>query len=405
MLIKFLPTKNKGDIEGLVDYLVRERNSKGLIRNPPPKILGGNPQQLILLVKDLALKTKYQTGAVSFAPTDRVSEKQQREVMELFERTAFAGLRRDQYDILWVQHSHTQDNRLELHFVIPCIELSTGKSLNATWPGSHDTYYKALRDYLNNKCDWASPDDPARKRDIQPGFYAYIHRENEQLQAAGLELDNRIDHRKLIHEFLVEKMEQGVIRDRETMIQTLSAQGYQFRKIENNFITITREDLPRPIRFKGRMYEKSWQYRREVNKGLKLKQKKEDREQLIARLKQDLERRIEKRALYFSQRYLTKDKEQDTEIYHRLNNPDIMNSEEVVRWKSSYINPLKLPITDILGESDDGNRETDVDSFNQIQRGLSTGQRTIGSIGTILNDGFESIGTSFGRGIDISIIL
>ncbi len=37
---------------------------------------------------------------ITFADTDNPSEKQQREVMEEFERLAFAGLEGNQYDIL-----------------------------------------------------------------------------------------------------------------------------------------------------------------------------------------------------------------------------------------------------------------------------------------------------------------
>jgi hypothetical protein len=45
----------------------------------------------------------------------------------------FPGLDKDQYQILWVQHqdkvNQTQETRLELNFVIPNVELSTGKRL------------------------------------------------------------------------------------------------------------------------------------------------------------------------------------------------------------------------------------------------------------------------------------
>lgn len=53
--------------------------------------------------------------------------------MDDFEKLAFAGMQPDQYNILWVRHSHA--NHHELHFVIPRVELSTGKAFNAFPPG------------------------------------------------------------------------------------------------------------------------------------------------------------------------------------------------------------------------------------------------------------------------------
>ena len=44
--------------------------------------------------------------------------------MQSFEETLLAGLERDQYDITWIEH--TDKGRLELNFVIPNVELSTG---------------------------------------------------------------------------------------------------------------------------------------------------------------------------------------------------------------------------------------------------------------------------------------
>ncbi|MFS1178769.1 relaxase/mobilization nuclease domain-containing protein, partial [Enterococcus lactis] len=48
-------------------------------------------------------------------------------VMASFERVLMPGLEKNQYSILWVEHQ--DKGRLELNFVIPNMELQTGKRL------------------------------------------------------------------------------------------------------------------------------------------------------------------------------------------------------------------------------------------------------------------------------------
>src|SRR5688572_5396959 len=72
-------------------------------------------------------------------------------------------LRRDQYAILWVKHRHA--GRTELHFLVPRVELSTGKSLNIAPPG-WEALFNPFRETYNALLGWASPDDPAHARDV-----------------------------------------------------------------------------------------------------------------------------------------------------------------------------------------------------------------------------------------------
>jgi len=96
----------------------------------------------------------YRAGVISFAAEDAPSEAQQAEVMDQFERLAFAGLDGEQYDMLWVRHTH--EGRVELHFCTPRLELTTGKSLNIAPPG-YQNAYDSLRDVMNQRHGWADP--------------------------------------------------------------------------------------------------------------------------------------------------------------------------------------------------------------------------------------------------------
>ena len=115
MLIKFFGGRGGGG--GIANYLVdptrpgREDNA--------PEVLRGDIDQTRELIDSQDRKWTFTTGVISFAPTDAPSEKDQMRVMDDFERLAFAGLERDQYDITWVRHSHTGEGRVELHFLVP----------------------------------------------------------------------------------------------------------------------------------------------------------------------------------------------------------------------------------------------------------------------------------------------
>ncbi|MBV6575087.1 mobilization protein, partial [Acinetobacter baumannii] len=63
-----------------------------------------------------------------------LSNEDKQKIMQNFEECLFPGLDKDQYQILWVQqqdkiNQETGETRLELNFVIPNVELSTGKRL------------------------------------------------------------------------------------------------------------------------------------------------------------------------------------------------------------------------------------------------------------------------------------
>src|SRR5690606_33459822 len=95
------------------------------------------------------------------------------------------GLEPDQYDILWIEHSDKdkklgldehgkaikgseKGGRLELNFVIPCQELRSGKSLQPFFAGADLVRVNALKNIINHEYKLANPDDPIRKRDINP---------------------------------------------------------------------------------------------------------------------------------------------------------------------------------------------------------------------------------------------
>ena len=249
MLIKFF-ARGRGKGSGPVDYLLVEKGVNGLHRTPPPLILSGNPELTSDLIDSLDWKHKYNSGVLSFAPEDAPTETEQQQLIDSFEAYAFAGLPKDSFNILWVRHTHTSGGRVELHFVTPRLELYTGKSLNIAPPGWHG-YFKPWQTYWNIKQQWARPDDPNRKRILQKGF-------RELKSANSPEEQTPSDPRQLITDYLIERIQFGLINNREGIIAELKQLGFDLPRIGQNYLTVRDRETNQRFRLKGAIYETSW---------------------------------------------------------------------------------------------------------------------------------------------------
>ncbi|MSG01281.1 plasmid mobilization relaxosome protein MobC [Escherichia coli] len=128
MIVKF-HARGKGGGSGPVDYLLgRERNREGAT------VLQGNPEEVRELIDATPFAKKYTSGVLSFAEKELPPGGREK-VMASFERVLMPGLEKNQYSILWVEHQ--DKGRLELNFVIPNMELQTGKRLQPYYDREH----------------------------------------------------------------------------------------------------------------------------------------------------------------------------------------------------------------------------------------------------------------------------
>jgi hypothetical protein len=253
MLVKFF-ARGTGGGRGPVEYITRRDDPSTVrLRYPAPEVLRGNPVITRRLIDSLEFKHKYRSGVLSFAPSDAPTERQIEAVIDSFEKYAFAGLDKDAYNTLWVKHTHTGSNRVELHFVTPRVELYTGKSLNIAPPGWHG-YFKPWQTSWNLKQGWARPDDPTRKRLYEPGFQALINAERE---AKG---DEPItDTRQLLTEYVLERVTAGLVSDRDDIIALLTEElGLEITRAGKNYITVKDPETEKRYRLKGKLYEREF---------------------------------------------------------------------------------------------------------------------------------------------------
>ncbi|WP_299729063.1 relaxase/mobilization nuclease domain-containing protein [uncultured Tateyamaria sp.] len=266
MLIKFF-RNGKGAGAGPVGYLVADKvlaydGNRDLIRDadgqpitvtrePLPEVLRGNPERTEALIDASRHQWTYRAGVISFAATDAPTEEQQAEVMDQFERLAFAGLDPTQYEVLWVRHTH--EDRVELHFCTPRLELTSGRSLNIAPPG-YEKAFDSLRDVMNQRHGWADP----------------MELERTQAVRDAIETPTRAHGRDELHAWLQDQISVGLITDRATMIDALTDAGYDLPRVGKAYLTARDPDTDERWRLKGEIFHENWQAdtaEREVERG------------------------------------------------------------------------------------------------------------------------------------------
>jgi 5S rRNA maturation endonuclease (ribonuclease M5) len=305
MLVKFF-SGGTGKGKTPVNYLLRETDSRGVVREPLPELIKGNPNQVIQLIDSLDFKHKFHSGVISFAPEDAPTESQQKAIIDSFEKTAFAGLNPDQYSILWVKHSHTSNGRVELHFVTPRVELTTGKSLSIAPPGWKN-YYCHWRDSWNYQQGWASPDDPTRARTYHPGYQALRDAQESRLELAGETVKKKEDYRKVITNYITENIRLGTINNRDDIIFTLQKAGLEITRTGSNYLTVKSEQIGQRIRLKGGVYDASWRPGQRVTAEIGVGQER-DRTNIQRRIREaetELSQRVSRRSEIYQSRYGT----------------------------------------------------------------------------------------------------
>jgi len=252
MLIKFTSGGRGGGAEIAAYLTAADREGRG---HAPPEVVRGDMDRTRELIDSIERKWSYTHGVLSFALEDTPSKDQQEEAMDVFERLAFAGMDPEQYDITWVRHQHTEGGRVELHFVTPRMELSTGKALNVAPPG-WERSYAPLRDTLNWSQGWARPDDADRATEL--------HRAPERADD-GFRLR---EGREGIHAYLTALVAAERVTDRGSMVLALQEAGLQVPRQGKDYLTVHDPDSGEKFRMKGRIYEKEWTYDRELDRAV-----------------------------------------------------------------------------------------------------------------------------------------
>lgn len=242
MIVKFFKRGN-GSCKATMDYLLGKDRDR-----EHAKILQGDPELTRQLADSLEFKNRYTVGVLSFEEKD-LDDKTKKEIMADFEKSLLCGLEHDQYDITWIEHK--DKDRLELNFVIPKVELNTGKAMNPYYDTIDRKRVNAFKDHTNAKYDLHDPNDPANRQPYTPNMR--LPKEKKELQEA-------------ITGYLMGEMAQGRVKDRQDVLNAIQSDlGLSVARITPNAISIkdpTNEN-GRNIRLKGEIYADTFRFSQE----------------------------------------------------------------------------------------------------------------------------------------------
>ena len=249
MLIKF-SKHGTGNAFKACTYLMQSRDWTGSPRKEV-KVIRGDPELVAEKAEALKFVHRYTSGVIAWSPEDDPSGEEIEEVIEEFERTAFAGLSPERY--LWSAVLHKDDKGgVHVHVYAARVELLTGKSLNIAPPGWQKTFDELCR-YFNYRKGWARPDDPARARIFRQGYTAYLE---AGMLRQGLEYEP--EPRQLINSYIVQKIQSGLILDRSDIVQALSEAGFEITRAGKKYITAKDPDSGKKWRLTGAIYDQKF---------------------------------------------------------------------------------------------------------------------------------------------------
>ena len=253
MIVDFF-RHGSGLSKGCLDYLMGEDREREYA-----ELLSGDIQLTAQLIDSSPFAKKYTSGCLSFYEHD-LSNPDKQKIMQDFERCLFPGLDQDQYQILWVQHQDkinqdTGQTRLELNFVIPNVELSTGKRLQPFYAPVDLDRVDLFKKITNAEHTLYDPDDPNHQQLL-------INKKN-------LPKDVK-DFKEQLHQRIYQAVVDGKVADRQELVQWLESNEVKVTRQTSKSISIENpyEDAKRPIRLNGEIYEQGFratgEYRQEV---------------------------------------------------------------------------------------------------------------------------------------------
>lgn len=246
MIVKFF-TNGTGGSKGVFDYLLKDKEQPDGKRIGA-EVLRGDIDNQALLIDSLDFKQKYTSGCLSFTETaNQVTTEQKNALMDGFEQTIRAGLDVDRVSISWIEHR--DKGRLELNFVFANVDLEHGRAFQPYVHNVDKRRVNAWKDMQNIEHGFTDPNDPAKKRLMA--------------QRDNLPRDVK-DTRQAITEGLHALIIEGAITNREGVVQALKDGGFEIARETDRAISIKNPTGKRNIRLTGGLYERDFNFSREV---------------------------------------------------------------------------------------------------------------------------------------------
>lgn len=284
MVVKFFSDKRGGGI-GSLNYLLDKKR----VEQGTAKILSGDEHITRDLVMSMSQKHKTCVGCLSFEETN-IDENTKKELMQDFERVLMTDEMQGHYNILWVEH--TDKGRLELNFVIPKIDLQSGRAFN---PYFHKIDYSRKdlwTDYVNLKYSFTDPKDPAKEQSLQGSKKQY----------------ELIKDYEALDKLLQEQVANGSVKSRQNIIELLKQSNIEVTRAGKDYISVKLPQSKKAKRFKGGIYDEQFTSPTElraIHSAAKERQRAynaRDNQRELERVKQELDELIQSKAKFYRER-------------------------------------------------------------------------------------------------------
>jgi Relaxase/Mobilisation nuclease domain len=205
--------------------------------------------------------------------------------MDSFEDMVKAGFEDDpgRIDVLWVLHQ--DKGRAELHWVIPNVDLETGKRFQPYFDRVDQKMFRAWERLTNTENGFTDPADPARARNINIPAYLPENKEAQYRQ---------------INEVITNLFAHGDIKNRDDVVEKLTTAGYEINRLSRDYLSI-KDPNGLKLRLKGAFYGESFTSPASIERYAE--QGGGDKTERIAELRGELEGYVAKRRDYVRGRY------------------------------------------------------------------------------------------------------
>ena len=202
---------------------------------------------------------KYTSGVIAWSKEDDPTNEQIQEVLNDFEKHAFAGLEQSQYHLFAVLHTD-DDSSKHIHVLAPRLDLESGKSLNIAPPG-HEKHFDSIRDYFNTKYQWSRPDDVLLMQTTQePNHIAKLNAQAKNiLSSQELESLPKKQFCSVVDNYVKTLLKTQVVENRADIVACIEqVKGVESVKQSKEFLTVTLTN-GKKHRLKGDFYNEQFE--------------------------------------------------------------------------------------------------------------------------------------------------
>ena len=307
MIVKFF-SRGSGGGDSPVNYLLGENRDRA-----GESILRGNAEITKELINSTDYARRYTSGALSFEESHKsITDKQKNKIMNDFEKTLFAGLQPDQYNILWIEHTD-KDDRLELNFLIPNQELRSGKRLQPFYVGSDMKRVNAFQNVTNMTYRLSDPHDPSKKRFNSPHFSRSASLkgiEKKDYTEKQLELVTHKSVKNELTAYIYELASSARFKNRAAIQRELERSGYEIKRVTDRAISVKSPKFAKNIRLDDAIFSVDFRAQDYIAVAMQQKQRDYERDKnqkIFSESLKVLEKGIEMKAEYHRERFSSAD--------------------------------------------------------------------------------------------------